>query len=473
MQFTLFTFIYIFAVACAFYLLPGIFRKYILLLASIAYILKYNVRSCIWMVLTSVTVYLIGIALEKLIQSNRKSIAKGLLIFVSALCIALFAAFKYSEVIPVGADVTDFFIIPIGFSYYVFQAISYLVDIYSDKIKSEKNIANFMLYMCFFPKFLSGPIERPKKFLDKIKALKTLKILDYDRISSAFLYMLYGFLLKVAVADRLGMYTGAVLQSPENFGSLTLFAGMLAYTMQIYCDFFGYTTVARGVGRLFGLELSRNFDAPYLAANISDFWRRWHMSLSFWLRDYVYIPLGGNRKGFGVKCLNLMAVFILCGLWHGCGIHYILWGTLHGVFSIIYAIYKRKERKPKFPRIAEIHLTFLCVSFAWLFFGINNLKTSFTYISRMLTFTKGPGRFMQQIFSLGITGVDTVLFPLICLVIFMDILSLRSEKPSVDALLSINYIFRYALIYFMLIALLVFGIYGPGYNSADFMYMNY
>jgi len=371
-------------------------------------------------------------------------------------------------------------LLPIGFSYYMFQAISYLVDVCSQKVKAEKNIVYFALYMCYFPKFISGPIERADKFLSGIKNLNVVNMFEDKRISISFSTILYGYFMKVVVADRLAFFSARLLGEPARFGALWLFVGMIMYAIQIYCDFAGYSAVAIGISNLFGIELTENFRAPYLSANIGDFWRRWHISLSGWLKDYIYIPLGGNRKGNARKYLNNVIVFVICGIWHGADASFVVWGAVHALYMVIHGMVsgaKRNRLSDKEHRFiskaAGIVVTFMMVSFAWIFFGAADLNTALCYIGRMLSMSSGPDSFISQMVEIGASRRD-ILIPLYCFIVFvLDLLIVKKEKKIGAAIQSLPGVVRYPVMYGMIMAVLILGIYGPGYSADSFMYMNF
>ena len=222
-------------------------------------------------------------------------------------------------------------VLPIGISFYTFQSLSYTMDVYRRRVEPERDVLDFALYVAFFPQLVAGPIERAKRLLPQIKAAR---VIGWDRFHSGSWLVLIGLAKKVVVADNLALLVDQVFGAPGEATGAEILVASYAFAWQIYCDFSGYTDIARGIARMLGFDLMLNFDLPYLARNPTDFWRRWHISLSSWFRDYLYIPLGGNRSGAGRTYLNLVIVFLLCGLWHGAGWTFVLWGGYHGVLLI-------------------------------------------------------------------------------------------------------------------------------------------
>ncbi|WP_029231230.1 MBOAT family O-acyltransferase [Butyrivibrio sp. VCB2006] len=481
MPFKIDSFILLFATVFLFYIIRSKFRPYVLLLASLVFIYRLDVRSFAWVIATSAIVYGFGLLEDRAISEDKHKQAKVIATIGVCISIISLVVLKYSAKWSLSDKIMEQLIIPIGFSYYIFQAISYQVDIYQGKTKAEKNPAYFLLYMCFFPKFVSGPIERPQDFLSQVKELDKVRFFADQRLSIVFPTMLYGFFMKVVMADRLAIYTPKLLNYPHIFGSKWLFAGFIMYTLQIYCDFAGYSALAVGVGRLFGIRLKENFFVPYLTPDISVFWRRWHMSLSTWLRDYVYIPLGGNRKGLFRKIINTLIVFLVCGMWHGVGLSFVIWGLLHGIYITIHTLYRnfagKRQIKNKFLSVSrylvDIVVTFFCVALAWIFFGAPSTKFALNYIFRMFTIGVGEVPMEAQTIELGVGMMDRniIVFPLI--ILFLDIICLVKKLPFGEALMKYPAVFRYSVEFVMIMGIFLLGIYGPGYNAQDFMYMNF
>ena len=263
---------------------------------------------------------------------------------------------------------------PLGISFYTFEAINYIVDVYRGRVRAERNLANFMLFILFFPHLIAGPIVRARDFLPQIRRRKRW---DWMRVQIGLRFFLMGLFKKWVIADRMALYADPVFAHPGSFNCIAVWMAVIAYALEIYGDFSGYTDMAIGTAHMLGFHLAKNFDMPYLSANVSEFWRRWHISLSTWLRDYLFIPLGGSRGGSWQTCRNLLITMTLGGLWHGASWTFVVWGVLHGLLLIGHRqFHSFCERRPLGARVLQsgpgtavrVLFTFLCVSLCWVFF---------------------------------------------------------------------------------------------------------
>lgn len=274
--------------------------------------------------------------------------------------------------------------IPVGISFFTFQAIGYLWDVYYQRIKAEHDWWDYMLFVSFFPQIMSGPISKAKDLLPQIKSYRSFNEQD---AAQGMKWFLWGMFLKLMMADRLAMYVNPVFDNYQyNSGTSCMVASVL-YTFQIYGDFAGYSFMAIGVGKLMGFDLINNFNRPYLSTSITDFWRRWHISLSTWLKDYVYIPLGGSRCSKAICYLNIMVTFLVSGIWHGANWTFVLWGVMHGVFQVVEKALGMQKCESKRVRIVipRIIVTFLIVTIAWIFFRVPTIGDGFAFIERIFT----------------------------------------------------------------------------------------
>jgi len=280
-------------------------------------------------------------------------------------------------------------ILPVGISFYTFQTLSYSIDIYRGKIRPTKDFIAFAAFVSFFPQLVAGPIERASHLLPQFLNSRRF---NFKQARLGITLIAYGMFKKVVVADRLAVYVNSVFDDPDSASSISLCIAIVFFAFQIYCDFSGYSLIARGAAKLFGFELMVNFQRPYLAANIADFWRRWHISLSTWFRDYVYIPLGGNKVKTERYLFNLFVVFLVSGLWHGANWTFVLWGALHGVFQIVYSLYSMRNKSLTIESLARpikvfnIILVFALVCFSWIFFRAENVQQAFYTIHKILEF---------------------------------------------------------------------------------------
>ena len=288
--------------------------------------------------------------------------------------------------LPPPADLMPFgleYLLPVGISFYTFQSMSYTIDFYRGEIEREKSFFRFAAFVSFFPQLVAGPIERARNLLPQF--LKAPKVTGED-LAHGLSFFVVGLFKKLALANYLALYVERVYNDPGNFGGAALTLATFAFAWQIYFDFSGYTDMARGVARMMGFRLMLNFNNPYLAVSLGDFWSRWHISLSTWFRDYVYIPLGGNRKGVKRMYVNLLAVFIISGLWHGAAWTFLVWGTLHGLGLVATRQLERSEWFRKhLPRLVKQVGVFLFVCFAWIFFRAESMSDAGLIISRIFS----------------------------------------------------------------------------------------
>jgi D-alanyl-lipoteichoic acid acyltransferase DltB (MBOAT superfamily) len=270
-------------------------------------------------------------------------------------------------------------ILPVGLSFHTFQAMSYTIEVYRDNQKAERNFGIYALYVMFYPQLVAGPIERPQNILFQFHEEKKV---DFDRITSGIKLILFGLVKKVVIADRLAIVVDEVFANANSYAGIGLIVTAVFFSIQIYCDFSGYSDIAIGAARVLGFNLMRNFRQPYFAVSIAEFWSRWHISLSTWFRDYLYIPLGGNRVSSLRISMNLLIVFMVSGFWHGANWTFIVWGAIHGVLVIISNF---KYSKINIPAALSRILTFSIVTIAWVFFRANDLNEALQYLSNMFT----------------------------------------------------------------------------------------
>lgn len=287
-------------------------------------------------------------------------------------------------------------LLPIGLSFHTFQAMSYTIEVYRGHQKAERHFGIYSLYVMFYPQLVAGPIERPQNLLHQFREKYDF---EYDRVADGLKIILWGFVKKLVIADRLAIYVNAVYNNPEHHNGMTFLLATIFFAIQIYCDFSGYSDIAIGTAKIMGFKLMTNFNRPYFARNISEFWKRWHISLSTWFKDYLYISLGGNRVSIPRWYFNLLIVFLISGLWHGANWTYIIWGGLNGfylIFAIITHEFRKKvnaliriEKLPKLNHLLQVLITFMLSCFAWIFFRANNVTSAFNIIKKISTF-KGP-----------------------------------------------------------------------------------
>nr|MCR4606650.1 MBOAT family protein [Oscillospiraceae bacterium] len=327
----------------------------------------------------------------------------------------------------------------------------------------EKNFIDFSLFMVFFPALTSGPVERGDHLIPQLKEADIRKTADAGSFKVGLFRICRGFFLKLCVADNIKVLVDTVYSSPDKFAGVPVIIAVLAYSMQIYCDFAGYSDIAIGSARLFGIRLLENFDAPYLSRSIKDIWRRWHMSLSFWFRDYLYFPLGGSKKGTRRAYLNIMAVFAVSGLWHGADWKFIFWGVLNGMYQVTESIIEKglgigKNEKSGTWRIV---LNYLLMSLAWIFFRADTMGDAFRIISSIF----GTGS--QGILSAG-SGAPALIVTAVFILVTAAYDVWNRKQDVADTICKTDALWFVCAA--VIILVLVFGAYGTGYDSADFIY---
>lgn len=358
-----------------------------------------------------------------------------------------FLAFASNSMFGTYFDI-DNIILPVGISFYTFQTISYSVDVFRKKVAPVKNIIDFGFYVSFFPQLVAGPIVRAAEFIPQL--YQEYKV-TYQTMGHAVFLIISGLVKKVFISDFISMnYVDRVFESPISYSGFENLMATYGYSIQIYCDFSGYTDIAIGVALLFGFRLPINFNSPYKAINISDFWRRWHISLSSWLRDYLYIPLGGNKKGKIRSYINLIITMLLGGLWHGANLRFVIWGLLHG-FSLVFhklwiLIFKPKTQLSGFKKFIAILFTFHTVSFSWIFFRASDLETA------NLMFEQIFNHFMIELIPEMIISYKTI-YSVIILALILHWLPARWKEVSRGYFIKSNYfvkIFIVVIIVFIL-----------------------
>ena len=300
-------------------------------------------------------------------------------------------------------------IFPLGISFFTFQSISYIVDTYTKKIPSEKSFLNVAIFISFFPIISSGPIQRAGYLIPQFQNARTF---NYDNATDGMKLFAWGMFKKLCIADRIAVYVNYVYGNVNDGYGVAILLATVLYSFQIYCDFSGYSDMAIGIARYLGFDVGKNFDHPYLSKSVGEFWRRWHISLSSWLRDYVYIPLGGSRVALPRIYLNILITFLASGIWHGSTWNFVIWGLLHGIFQCIGRATKSFWEKIKVPSFIRIFITFCLVTFAWIFFRSNNLQEAEIVISKIAQVPQNISQFFVIKGNLGMKEAIRALFAL-------------------------------------------------------------
>jgi alginate O-acetyltransferase complex protein AlgI len=386
-------------------------QNVLLLLASFLFYGWWDWRFLLLLIATASIDFWVALGIDRARLRGADRTAKRILLVSIGANLTVLGFFKYFNFFVGSAEQalrglgyqgslwTLHIILPVGVSFYTFQAMSYTIDVYRGRMRPVQSLSDFVLFVCFFPQLVAGPIERASSLLPQVQQPRLLWRRDVDE--ALFLFAL-GLFRKLAIADPAGAIADHYFAKPEAFSSVQLVVGLLLYGIQIYNDFAGYSDMARGSARLLGFTLMRNFRHPYFAKNISDFWTRWHISLSTWLRDYLYIPLGGNRRGPARTRWNLIVTMLLGGLWHGAAWTFVVWGALHALYLILYHAWvgvrtpSHTEQPPDdvgigwaATRVAQSLGVGVLVFFAWLFFRAPDFGTAWTYLAGILSFTPG------------------------------------------------------------------------------------
>lgn len=480
-------------VVMVYYIVPKKIRPMWLVIASYYFYMSWNAKYALLIFASTAITYLSGILLEKTEKDNlRKFVVAGS--FVTNLGILFFFKYftflianinKVLSLLHMGGLTNPFsLVLPVGISFYTFQALSYTVDVYRKKVDAEKNFINYALFVSFFPQLVAGPIERSKNLISQIKEVSKKNLFNYDKFVSGFSLMVWGMFMKLVIADRVAIFVDSVFNGLYFAGSTEVLFAALGFTLQIYCDFGGYSLIAIGAANVMGFNLMENFNTPYFADSISDFWHRWHISLSTWFRDYLYIPLGGNRCSRTRKYFNILVTFLVSGLWHGASWNYVAWGGIHGIYQIVGDILKpvkeKVNNKLKVDRSAfsfkfgRVIVTFLLTSFAWIFFragsigqGIECVKILFTKINPWVLFD-------SSLYEYGLDHQEVmILFISALILLAVDIVKYVKNLTIGEFLLKQNTWFRWSVLIILIVCCLVFGEYGVNFNSANFIYFQF
>lgn len=484
-----------------YFIVPGKFRCLWLLITSIYFYMYFDPFYIFLILIPTLVSYLGAIFIEDNKDENKKvnnnKIAIFMCVFVSLL---LLFVFKYTNFVIDSLNYVlavinkyhhSFFIIsnidialPIGISFYTFQTIGYLIDVYRGEIKAERNIIKYSVFVTFFPQLVAGPIERSKSLLKQISALDKVNLFEMDRVLSGVVTVLYGYFLKLVIADRAAVLVDKVFADYYLYGTIELFVAAVFFTIQIYADFGGYSAIAIGLAKILGINLMNNFNSPYFSISIKDFWGRWHISLSSWFKDYLYIPLGGNRKGNKRTLVNKMIVFFLSGLWHGANWTFIVWGGLHGLYQVIEdtlgkfidaKILKGRVNTKCFSwNLLKILFTFFAVVFAWIFFRAENMTKALDYIYLMFIRVDVWRLFDGSVYHLGLDIIEMNIFCIaVAFLACIDFIQYRKKKSIYEFIAEQNLYFRWLVIIGMLFSVIVFGRYGDNFDSNSFIYFQF
>ncbi len=442
-------------VAVLYYIIPGRQRHFLLLVASYYFYMSWKPEYLVLILTTTLVTFFSA----KFIEANREK-KKLYLIICLVIDFGILFIFKYfnffNEIISsvAGNDSPGGFfelrvLLPVGISFYTFQTVSYIIDVYRKKIECEKDVVFFALYVSFFPQLVAGPIERAGHLLPQFKKDHEF---DTDRVKDGIGMILFGFFKKIVIADRISVVVDKAFENYTGLSSLNMFIAVLLFGIQIYCDFSGYSDIAVGSARIMGIELMQNFRRPYFASGFSEFWSRWHISLSTWFKDYVYIPLGGNRKGKGRRLLNTFVTFAISGLWHGASFTFIIWGCVHGLLVVLERALKQVNKRS----IIRIIFVYIFVNLAWILFRSETLGQAWDIFVHILGF--------DMTFDIKSLGLST--YQLTVMISSVSMLFLHSLVKELRLKISIPDEIVFAMLAFIIV---FFGY----FSSQEFIYFRF
>jgi len=452
-------------------------QNILLLVASYFFYACWDWRFLFLLIFSTVLDYYTGI---KMSDAKNKSNKKFWFLLSISVNLGFLGVFKYynffadsfaDAIANFGLHVNPWtlkVILPVGISFYTFHGLSYVIDIYKDRIKAEKNFLDYSVFVCFFPLLVAGPIERATHLLPQIQRNRKF---DYNRAVDGLRQILWGLFKKVVIADNCAYFANIIFDNSAHYSGSTLVLGALFFTFQIYGDFSGYSDIALGTARLFGIDLLKNFSFPYFSRDIAEFWRRWHISLSTWFRDYLYIPLGGSKGGTWMKVRNTFIIFLVSGFWHGANWTFVIWGLLNAIYIMPSIIFNTNRTNldivasgkylPSLKEFLQIITTFTLTVFAWIFFRSENVPNALTFINHI---------FSKTLFKIPNTkGLDNIGIITFILVIFILIEWFgRENNYAIEKMFLKSKWLRY--IFYYLIILLIIFLTG---KSQEFIYFQF
>lgn len=479
-------------VVLIYFIVPKKFKMYWLLAVSYYFYMSWNAKYGLLLLSSTIITYLCGLALERTKEMSAGG-GQGLVkkwIIILSLIINFGALFYYKYANFFINNINSLFkklafsiqyqnldiLLPVGISFFIFQAAGYTIDVYRNEICAEKDFFRYALFVSFFPQLVAGPIERSKHLLTQL--YKEDISFDVRRVKDGLLTMAYGLFMKIVVADNVAAAIDPIFKAPDNYSGMVCLFAVVLFAVQIYCDFDGYTQIAIGSARVLGIELNENFDTPYLGVSVKDFWKRWHISLTSWFRDYLYIPLGGSRNGTIRKYINTIIVFLCSGLWHGAAWHYVAWGGLNGIYCVMEDIIQKWNR-PFFQKdlfvqhVLQRMITFILIDITWIFFRATSFRTALHILEKIIVdfniawmINFGFVNTFKDSYTLAVvmTSIFIVLMVDIAKYYGKDIKAFIFEQRLLS---------RWIIYAGILLVILFWGNYGTGHGQADFIYFQF
>ncbi|SDN16608.1 MBOAT family O-acyltransferase [Acetanaerobacterium elongatum] len=461
-----------------YWLLPHKYRWVLLLASSYYFHMSWNVKYIFLILFTTGISYVTALFMEKSEKSKKNKLLLAAAIVTSLGVLFFFKYFNFlstsvtdilqAVAIPVH-PVTLSVLLPVGISFYTFQTLSYVIDVYRGNVPAQRHFGKYATFIAFFPQLVAGPIERTSNLLPQINEERHF---DYSDATYGLKIIAWGLFKKMVIADNLALFVDKIYNHPQNYHGLSLLLATVFFAFQIYCDFSGYSDIAVGSANLFGIHMINNFKSPYFSASVKEFWSRWHISLSTWFRDYVYIPLGGNRVSKARHYFNLMVTFLLSGLWHGANWTFVIWGGVHGAAQIVETAFFKKQSKNTVQKhnirwFVLVCLVFTFSCFAWVFFRAQNMSDALYIFKSMFVGIGNPLSFFKTGFA-DLNTLELLKLTLYLLVLCVyDYFSLSHDLIALSSKLPV--IIRWGLYYFLIFCILYLV---PG-SSSQFIYFEF
>jgi len=484
--------VYFPVVVLCYFVFPQRLRNLWLLVVSYYFYMNWNAGYALLLAGSTAITYVCGLLIDRYKKKEQMGLAKISMAACLLTNLGLLFFFKYSNffienlnrvcsILKVERNFSQFdILLPVGISFYIFQALSYTMDVYRGKIEATRNPFRYALFVSFFPQLVAGPIERSDHLLVQFDKKQKFEV---DRVREGLLLMLWGLFMKIVIADNIAATVTMIYENYEAYSGVEIIIATVLFAFQIYCDFGGYSKIAIGSARVLGFELMENFNSPYMASSITDFWRRWHISLTSWFRDYLYIPLGGNRKGKIRKYVNHLTVFLVSGLWHGAEWTYIAWGGLNGMYLVIESATQEIRQKVRaFFRVKEesfgYHLwqrviTFVWIDLAWMFFRSTGFHTTFLMLKKIVTDLQISKLFGWAVYNIGIDAQLLLVLTLsILLLMVVDYFKYKG-KDIVQFVFNQGTLFRWCVYLGLLGMIVIYGAYGSTYTQTEFIYFQF
>ena len=450
-------------------------RNLFLLTVSYIFYAFWDWRFVSLIILSSFVDFFIGLGMKNCTDNQQRK-RKLLLIFSLVFNFGILGFFKYYNFfVDSFIEAFSFFgkdfnftplkiILPVGVSFYTFQSLSYTIDIYNKKFEPTTKLINFLAFVCFFPQLVAGPIERAKHMLPQFSEKK---VFDYESTRSGLLLIVYGLFKKILIADRIAIFTNGVYKDLDGASGISLVIASLFFAFQLYLDFSAYSDIAIGTARLLGFKLVLNFRRPYFSGSFSEFWTRWHISLSSWFRDYLYFPLGGSRRGYNRTIVNIMIVFLLSGMWHGASWNFIIWGAINGVFIVVLDRIFKLEKQTGFKRTLGSLLVFFCWSLSLVFFRAPTFHEAM-YVFQNISFAG-----IDSIYNFGLNSSELkfAFFLIIGMMLFERMIEKKGENMA-ERFYASHFLLRWSVYLALVFSIIYFGSYGS-FNDNSFIYFQF